>query len=161
MHFFYHAAIYPIVLNVQNVQRYAPSVLQQSLSESKLTNVKDFFLLLFSFFFSASLVYKSGHTYSLQNMQSFTSRADELYRHAEDERFEILVYTEPYTSCYDALLEQQEVYNSAREMEQSAREIRQKFQEISESGFPIHTSSMLRKVLSAFAKGSWHSITNS
>ena len=86
-------------------------------------------------------------------MQSFTSRADELYRQAEDEVFQIPVYTEPYTSCYDALLEQQELYNSARDMETAAREIRRKFQEISESGFPIHTSSMLRKAVVCVRKG--------
>ena len=55
-------------------------------------------------------------------MQSYTSAADDLYQQAEEIKHPD--YFPPYTSCYETLLEQEDLFSQAREIESTAREIR-------------------------------------
>ena len=84
-------------------------------------------------------------------MQTYTNRADELFREAEE--YQHQDYIAPYTSCYDSLFEQQEIYSHGKAMEIAARDIRRRMQEIADTGFPIHSSSMLRKAVVSCRKG--------
>jgi len=84
-------------------------------------------------------------------MQSFTSRADELY--IEASQVQIPDYIPPYTSCYESLWEEENLIQRAREMESQAREIRSQFQSIAESGFPVPNTSLLRKAVISVKKG--------
>ena len=59
----------------------------------------------------------------IEIMQSYTSAADDLYRQAEEIKHP--EYFPSYTSCYKTLLEQEDLFSQAREMESAAREIRQ------------------------------------
>ena len=76
-------------------------------------------------------------------MQSYTYQADELYSQACKVKIPDDIC--PYSSCYESLLEQEQIRDSAREMEANAREIRNQFQAIADSGFPIPTSTLMRK----------------
>ena len=78
-------------------------------------------------------------------METYTSQADDLYQEANE--IEYPDYVPPYTSCYESLLEFEEIITRAREMESAARDIRKKFQEIAASGLTIPTSSLLRKAI--------------
>jgi len=82
-------------------------------------------------------------------MQSFTNLAYELNQQADETK--LLDYIPPYTSC---LLEQEAVICRKREMEISARESLKQFQAIVESGFPLPTSSFLRKAIISVKKES-------
>ena len=84
-------------------------------------------------------------------MQSYTYQADELYSQAG--KVKILDDICPYSSCYESLLEQEQILDSAREMEANAREIRNQFQAIADFGFPIPTSTLLRKAVVSVKKG--------
>ena len=81
-------------------------------------------------------------------MQSFTDKADELYCEA----FNVKIENE-IPSCYEGLLEQQEFLRQARQMESAARDIRKEFQLIADSGFPLPTSTLLRKAIISVKKG--------
>jgi len=85
-------------------------------------------------------------------MQSFTNLADKLYQQADE--IKLPDYIPPYTSCYETLLEQEAVICRAREIESSARDIQKQFQAIAESGFPLPTSSFLRKAIISVKKKS-------
>ena len=76
-------------------------------------------------------------------METYTSQADDLYQEANE--IEYPDYIPPYTSCYESLLEFEEIITRAREMESATRDIRKKFQKIAASGLSIPTSSLLRK----------------
>ena len=78
-------------------------------------------------------------------MQSYTNQADELYSQAPKVKVPDNIC--PYSSCYESLLEQERLLDSAREMETAAREIRNQFQAIADSGFPIPSSTLLRKAI--------------
>ena len=84
-------------------------------------------------------------------MQSYTYQADELYSQACKVKIPDDIC--PYSSCYESLLEQEQLLDSAREMEANAREIRNQFQAIADSGFPIPTSTLLRKTVVSVKKG--------
>ena len=88
---------------------------------------------------------------SLKSMQSYTSKADELFLKAQN--VEVPDYIPPYTSCYETLYEQEEIITRAREMDDCARDIRQQFQAIADSGFPLPTSTLLRKAVVSVKKG--------
>ena len=62
-------------------------------------------------------------------------------------------YIPPFTSCYETLYQQEELIERARAMEDSARQIRQQFQTIADSGFPLPTSTLLRKAVVSVKKG--------
>ena len=87
----------------------------------------------------------------LEIMQSYTNRADELYLEAQN--VQIPDYIPPFTSCYETLYQQEELIERARAMEDSARQIRQQFQTIADSGFPLPTSTLLRKAVVSVKKG--------
>ena len=87
----------------------------------------------------------------LEIMQSYTNRADELYLEAQN--VQIPDYIPPFTSCYETLYQQEELIEIARAMENSARQIRQQFQTIADSGFPLPTSTLLRKAVVSVKKG--------
>ena len=84
-------------------------------------------------------------------METYTSQADDLYQEANE--IEYPDYIPPYTSCYESLLEFEEIITRAREMESAARDIRKKFQEIATSGLPIPSSSLLRKAIISVKRG--------
>ena len=84
-------------------------------------------------------------------MQSYTSQADELFAQACKVKIPNKIC--PYVSCYESLLEQEQLFDSAREMETSAREIRNQFQSIADSGFRILSSTLLRKAVVSVKKG--------
>ena len=100
-------------------------------------------------FFSSSI--KRAALEKLEIMQSYTNRADELYLEAQN--VQIPDYIPPFTSCYEALYQQEELIERARTMEDSARQIRQQFQTIADSGFPLPTSTLLRKAVVSVKKG--------
>ena len=56
-------------------------------------------------------------------------------------------YISPYTSCYENLLEFEEIIVKTREMESPARDICKKFQEIVASGLPIPSLPLLMKAI--------------
>ena len=84
-------------------------------------------------------------------MQSFTNKADELYLEAENVK--LPDYIPLFTSCYETLYQQEELIERARTMEGLARQIRQQFQAIADSGFPVPTSTLLRKAVVSVKKG--------
>ena len=100
-------------------------------------------------FFSSSI--KRAALEKLEIMQSYTNRADELYLEAQN--VQIPDYIPPFTSCYETLYQQEELIERARTMEDSARQIRQQFQTIADSGFPLPTSTLLRKAVVSVKKG--------
>ena len=57
-------------------------------------------------------------------METYTSQADDLYQEANE--IEYPDYVPPYTSCYESLLEFEEIITRAREMESAARDIQKK-----------------------------------
>ena len=61
-------------------------------------------------------------------METYTSQADDVYQQANE--IEYPNYIPPYTTCYESLLEFEEIITKAREMESAARDIRKKFQEL-------------------------------
>ena len=101
-------------------------------------------------FFSSSPI-KKGALEKLEIMQSYTNKADELYLEAEN--VQIPDYIPPFTSCCETLYQQEELIERARTMEDSARQIRHQFQTIADSGFPLPTSTLLRKVVVLVKKG--------
>ena len=54
-------------------------------------------------------------------METYTSQAEDLYQEANE--IEYPDYVPPYTSCYESLLEFEEIITRAREMESAARDI--------------------------------------
>ena len=84
-------------------------------------------------------------------METYTSQADDLYQEANEIEYPDCI--PPYTSCYESLLEFEEIITRAREMESAARDIRKKFQEIATSGLPIPSSSLLRKAIISVKRG--------
>ena len=84
-------------------------------------------------------------------METYTSQADDLYQEANE--IEYPDYIPPYTSCYESLLEFEEIITKAREMESAARDIRKELQEIATSGLPIPSSSLLRKAIISVKRG--------
>ena len=55
-------------------------------------------------------------------MRSYISQADKLYSQASKVKVPDNIC--PYSSCYESLLEQEQLFDSAREMETAAREIK-------------------------------------
>ena len=82
---------------------------------------------------------------------TYTSRADELYKEAESLDFS--ADPGPFASCYETLLEQQDILKRARVMESAARDIRSCFEEIAKSGLPLPDSSLLRKGVVSVKRG--------
>ena len=80
----------------------------------------------------------------IEIMQSYTSEADDLYRHAEEVKHPDYFFTN--TNCYKTLFEQEDLFSQARKMETTAREIRQ-LQVIADSGFSILTLTLHRKAV--------------
>ena len=96
------------------------------------------------------LTYKNTTVSSLSHkMQSYTNQADLLYREAEEIDFnpESFPFFEP-------IMQQQLIYNEAREMENAARGIRRQFQEIASSGKPAPSYTMMRKGVVSVKNGS-------
>ena len=83
-------------------------------------------------------------------MQSYTNKADELYLEAKNVKLPDNI--PPFISCYKTLYQQEELIERARMMEDSARQIRQQFQAIADSGFPVPTSTLLRKTVVSVKK---------
>ena len=98
-------------------------------------------------FFSSPI--KRAASERLEIMQSYTNKADELYLETENVR--LPYYTPPFTSC-KTLYQQEELIKRARTMKESARQIRQQVQVIADSGFPLPTSTLLRKVVVSVKK---------
>ena len=105
----------------------------------------DFFPCCGAIAFFSLLSIKRAASERLEIMQSFTNKADELYLEAENVR--LPDYIPPFTSCYETLFQQEELIERARTMEDLARQIRQQFQAIADSGFPVPTSTLLRKAV--------------
>ena len=111
----------------------------------------DFFPCCGAITFFSLLPIKRAASERLEIMQSFTNKADELYLEAENVR--LPDYIPPFTSCYETLFQQEELIERARTMEDLARQIRQQFQAIADSGFPVPTSTLLRKAVVSVRKG--------
>ena len=84
-------------------------------------------------------------------MESYTNQADELHRQANEIKHPI-DYS-PYTSCYETMMEQQQLLSQAREMESAARDIRTQMKEIAASGLTIPSSTLLRKAIISVKNG--------
>ena len=84
-------------------------------------------------------------------METYTEMADQLERQAEEI---VPVDTQPYTSCYEALHENQDLLERARSMQAMARGIREKFAHIVSSGFGIPSECPnMRKAIVTIRKG--------
>ena len=110
----------------------------------------DFFPFCGAIAFFSLLPIKRAALKRLEIMQSFTNRADELYLEAENVK--LPDYIPPLTSCYETLYQQEELIEYSRAMENSARQIRHHFQVITDSGFPLRTSTLLRKAVVSVKK---------
>ena len=84
-------------------------------------------------------------------METYTSQTDDLFQEAN--KIEYPDYVPPYTSCYESLLEFEEIITKVRKMESAATDIGKKFQEITASGLPIPFSSLLRKAIISVKRG--------
>ena len=84
-------------------------------------------------------------------MESYTNQADELHRQANEIKHPIDY--PPYTSCYETMMEQQQLLLQAREMESAARDIRTQMKEIAASGLTIASSTLLRKAIISVKNG--------
>ena len=84
-------------------------------------------------------------------METYTSQADELRKQAEETQFPN--YYPPFSSCYEVLLDQQDLIDQAQVMESKARSIRSRFQEIANSNPLIPASTLLRKAVVSVRKG--------
>ena len=71
--------------------------------------------LKFFFFF---VVIKTYAVTKAHNMEAYTNQADELHRQANK-----IKHPPPYTSCYETMMEQEQLLSQAREMESAARDI--------------------------------------
>ena len=69
------------------------------------------------------------------NMESYTNQADELRRQAN--KIKHPVDYPPYTSCYETMMEQQQLLSQAREMESAAKDIQTQVKENTASGLTI------------------------
>ena len=78
-------------------------------------------------------------------MESYTNQADELHRRANEIKHPIDY--PPYTSCYETMMEQQQLFSQAREMESAARDIRMQMKKIAASELTIPSSTLLRKAI--------------
>ena len=84
-------------------------------------------------------------------METYTETADQLERQAEEI---VPVDAQPYTSCYEALHENQDLLERARSMQAMARGIREKFTHIVSSGFGIPSECPnMRKAIVTIRKG--------
>ena len=84
-------------------------------------------------------------------METYTEMADQLERQAEEI---VPVDAQPYTSCYEALHENQDLLERARSMQAMARGIREKFAHIVSSGFGIPSECPnMRKAIVTIRKG--------
>ena len=84
-------------------------------------------------------------------METYTEMADQLERQAEEI---VPVDARPYTSCYEALHENQDLLERARSMQAMARGIREKFAHIVSSGFGIPSECPnMRKAIVTIRKG--------
>ena len=92
--------------------------------------------------------YKNVH--SLQSTQhgSFTNQADELHRQANE-----IKHPSSYKSCYETMMEKQQLLSKAREMESAARDIQTQMKEIAASGLTIPSSTLLRKAIISVKNG--------
>ena len=84
-------------------------------------------------------------------MESYTNQADELHRQANETKHP--VDYPPYTSCYEIMMEQQQLLLQAREMESAARDIQTQFKEITASGLKIPSSTLLKKAIISVKNG--------
>ena len=84
-------------------------------------------------------------------METYTEIADQLKREAEEI---VPVDARPYTSCYKALHEKQDLMERARFMQAMARGIRENFAHIVSSGFCIPSECPnMRKAIVIIRKG--------
>ena len=81
-------------------------------------------------------------------MESYTNQADELHPQANE-----IKHPPSHTSCYETMMEQQQLLSQAREMESVARDIRKQMKEIAASGLTIPSSTLLRKVIISVKNG--------
>ena len=91
-------------------------------------------LKLFFFF----VVIKTYAVSKAHNMESYTNQADELHRQANE-----IKHPPSYTSCYETMMEQQQLLSQAREMDGAATQ----FKEIAASGLTIPSLTLLRKAI--------------
>ena len=109
----------------------------------------DYFPLCDAISFNSCI--KRGATPKTRIMQSYTSQADKLFTEAYN--LKVPDYIPPFTSWYETLYQQEDLILQAREMESNARDIRKEFQDIADSGFPLPTSTLLRKAVFSVKKG--------
>ena len=81
-------------------------------------------------------------------MESYTNQADELHRQANE-----IKHPSSYTSCYETMIEQQQLLSQAREMESAARDMRTQMKEIAASGLTIPSPTLLRKAIISVKNG--------
>ena len=84
-------------------------------------------------------------------MESYTNQADELHRQANKIKHPIDYL--PYTSCYETMMEQQQLLSQSKEMESAARDIRKQMKEIAASGLTIPSSTLLKKAIISVKNG--------
>ena len=82
---------------------------------------------------------------SHESMETYTNQADKLHRQGNEIKHP--VDYPPYTSCYETMMEQQQLISQAREMKNAARDIRTQFKEIVASGLTNPSSALLRKAI--------------
>ena len=71
-------------------------------------------------------------------METYTSNADDLYQEANE--IEYPDYIPPYTSCYESLLEFEEIITRAREMESAEETFEKSFKKLPHPDYryPLH-----------------------
>ena len=84
-------------------------------------------------------------------MESYTNQADKLHRQANEIKHPIDY--PPYTSCYETMMEQQQLLSQARQTESAAIDNRTQLKEIAASGLTIPSSTLLRKAIISVKNG--------
>ena len=101
-----------------------------------------------AFFFLSPI--KRAASDSLKIMLSYTGKEDELY--LEVQNVKLPDYIPTLTMCYKTLYQYKEIIERARVMENSAKYIRHEFYVFANSGFPLPTSTLLKKAVVLWVK---------
>ena len=102
-----------------------------------------------TFFFFCG--YKNVHSLESTQHGKLRQPSNELHRQANEIKHPIDY--PPYTSCYQTMMEQQQLLSQAKEMESAARDIRTQMKEIAASGLTIPSSTLLRKAVISVKNG--------
>ena len=106
---------------------------------------EDFFPFVVQLPFSPRCLQKELHSKALKSCSLIP--IEQMKLNLEAENVKLPDYTYPFTSCYKTLYQQEKLIKLARTMEDLATQIRHRFQVFAYSGFPLPTSTVLRKAV--------------